>query len=275
MAYTIATLIEKGGVGKTTTAIHLAHAFALAGVRSVIVDLDPQANATQWVGPDSRPPTSIFEVLQQPEQGIARAIVPSVIENVGIVCGARALGMAERILSTASDGAPRNPMTVLRRALRDVPVEYDLAIIDCPPSVGILNTNAIVAAQRLVIPVDPSELTYEGFANVALTLSQLVNNEILETIPALSVLFTKVDPRLRVARRISERIKAAEAQPYVFFERAIRERVIMRDLPSDKKTAFQVDAARDIADDYTAVGRELEGLLTTIRAPRAVLSGQP
>lgn len=257
MPITYACLIEKGGTGKTTTAVHLAEAFARAGKRVLVIDLDPQANATRWIGPTEAPAMSAMELCLNADQGIASAIVPSSIKGVSIICGARALGMADRLLSTTPEGNPRNPMTVIRRALKKIPKEYDVILLDCPPSVGLMNANAIVAADHLIIPVDPSELTYDGFAHVAMTLTQLLEEEVISQVPAISVLFTKWDARLKVARRVQDRIVAAEEKPYRILAQAIRERVIMRDLPGLRKTAWDAPQASEIAQDYEHVAREL------------------
>jgi chromosome partitioning protein len=257
MPYIIATLIEKGGVGKTTTTVNLGAALALKGKRVLLIDFDPQSHTTKWLELKRPPEETIFEVVQKPEAGLRRAITPTTFPNIDLVCGARALGMADRLFSMTTEGTARNPTTVLRRALRDLPSEYDIVIIDCPPSVGLLNLNAIAVANELLIPIEPGDLAYDGLAQIALTLGQLIEEEMISKIPELSILFVRIDSRLRSARKLTDRIQGAEDRPYSIFERTIRKRDIVCSLPDQKKTVFEVPAANDIAEDYAAVAEEL------------------
>jgi chromosome partitioning protein len=257
VAYIIACLIEKGGVGKTTTTVNLGAALALRGKRILLIDFDPQAHTTKWFGLERPPEETIFDVVQKPEAGLRRAITPTTFPNIDIICGARALGMADRLFSMTTEGTARNPTAVLRRALRDMPSEYDLVIIDCPPSVGLLNLNAIAVANELLIPIEPGDLAYDGLGQIALTLGQLIEEEMISKIPELSILFVRIDPRLRSARKLTDRIGGAADRPYTMFERTIRKRDIVCSLPDQKKTVFEVPGASDIAEDYAAVAEEL------------------
>jgi len=260
--YVVASLIEKGGAGKTTTAIHVAEALGRLGRRVLLVELDAQKNATRWIGADSAQNT-LFEVLQDPEQDLESAIGATVVPNVDLISGARTLGMPERFLATDASGNPRNQYEVLKRALERVPDRYDVVIVDCPPSVGLLNTNAIIAADLLLISMDPSQLTYDGFVALALTLKQMSKNRLLPEIPKIAVLFTAWNIKWRIAKEVKTLVESAATDRYYVFERAIRHRVIMRHLPNTKQTAFMTDddSAREVAADYSAAADELNLLI--------------
>lgn len=261
--YIVASLIEKGGTGKTSTSVHVSEALAKLGHRVLIIELDPQQNATKWIAGEPAAKRTVYEVLVDPESDMEDAIGPTVIENVDIISGARTLGMPERFLSTDPQGNPRSMFHVLRQALERVPNRYDFVFLDCPPSVGVINTNAIIAADRLLISMDPSQLTYDGFAALALTLQQLIKNRLIESLPALSVLFTVWNARLRIARKVKSLVDNVSAKPYHVFDTTIRNRVVMRDLPDEKMTALMStdDSAQEVAADYRAVAEELLAVL--------------
>jgi chromosome partitioning protein len=260
--FIVASLIEKGGAGKTTTAIHVAEALGREGRLVLLVELDPQKNASRWIG-TSEAKRSMFEVMQEPDAPLDDAISSTVVPNVDIISGARQLGMPERILSVDSTGNPRNMYEVLKRALENVPPRYDVVIIDCPPSVGALNTNAIVAADLLLISMDPSQLTYDGFAALALTLQQMSKNRLLSRLPQISVVFTAWNPKWRIAKEVKSLVEKFAGDRYHVFEGFVRNRVIMRNLPNTKQTAFMVDddSAREVAADYVRVAAELLALM--------------
>lgn len=275
MAYIVAVYLEKGGSTKTTTTVHLAHGFALNGLKTLVIDLDAQRHSSKWLKPDGvgDGPT-IHEVVAKPET-LAASIVPSRLENVDLIYGSRVLPMiAESALKMDANGQMRNQTAVLKRALRGVPPEYQVVFIDCPPSVSILNTNALAAADHVLVPLDIAELSYEGFKDVATTLVQMFNNEVISTIPDMSVLLTLLrggEKRpLKITREIREKVLGTppadggeqEKKPYHVFERVVRDRSEMRRIYEQKKTAFELTGnVHDVADDYEAVAREFAQII--------------
>jgi chromosome partitioning protein len=188
----VVTIInQKGGVGKTTTAVHLAHGLALLGRRALVVDLDPQANLSTWIGGDEPPVETIADVLAKPRDAML-AIGPSRLAGVDLLYGSRETALAERELQ-----ATAAPATALKHVLRAVETPYDQVIIDCPPALGLLSINAIVAADELIVPVEAATMALAGLSQVRATVAELVEAEVCEREPRIRILARDVLDHLR------------------------------------------------------------------------------
>jgi chromosome partitioning protein len=201
----VVTIInQKGGVGKTTTAVHLAHGLALLGRRALVVDLDPQANLSTWIGGDEPPVETIADVLAKPRDAML-AIGPSRLAGVDLLYGSRETALAERELQ-----ATAAPATALKHVLRAVETPYDQVIIDCPPALGLLSINAIVAADELIVPVEAATMALAGLSQVRATVAELVEAEVCEREPRIRILVTRYDGRLGLARDVLDHLRGSD-----------------------------------------------------------------
>ncbi len=201
MATVFAIVNQKGGVGKTTTAINLAAYMALEGVRVLLFDLDPQGNATSGLGVDRGQVTlSTYDVLIE-GKSIAESMVASQIPNLSLVPATIDLAGAElQLMSMLSRE------TLLKQAITLARESFDYILIDAPPSLGLLTLNALVAADSLLIPMQTEYYALEGVTQLLKTV-ELVKRQLNPTLEIARVLLTMHDERTRIARQVVEEVR--------------------------------------------------------------------
>jgi chromosome partitioning protein len=246
MIYAIVNM--KGGVGKTTTAVNLGAALARSGKTVLVVDLDPQANATGWIGADIAPAASVANALSDRKAAPA-AVGPSTAPGVDLAYGSRAVaGVADDLRASSP-----TPALALRAALKQLKA-YDVVLIDCPPGLGLLSLNAMIAADSLIIPVDSQTMALAGVAQIRETLGELADAEVIATVPPAQILLTMFDARLSLDRAVADHLRTTDLP---VFAATIRTNTKLAESYGLRQTIFDYAPTSTGAADYAALAQEV------------------
>ena len=200
-ARVIAVANQKGGVGKTTTTINMGAAMAESDKRILVVDLDPQANATTGLGISNRgPQASIYEVLAQ-QTTVGEVICTTEVPNLEVVPSSQSLAGAEIELATALAREHR-----LERALETVVDEYDVILIDCPPALGLLTINALVVAAEVLVPIQCEYYALEGLAQLVSNVD-LVRASLNPDLEVSTIVLVMYDARTNLSQTVAEEVR--------------------------------------------------------------------
>jgi len=253
MARIVAVANQKGGVGKTTTAINLAASLALAGQRVLIVDVDPQGNLTSGVGQKgmATPAGTIYEALTavDPLTDCRPFVVPTSVDRLNVVPANRNLTGAEIELVTLARREER-----LRLLLGGMRGEFDYIFIDCPPSLGLLTLNALVAADAVLIPLHCEYFALEGLADLVGTMRR-VRGALNPSLDIEGVLLTMFDERTNLGQQVAREVRD-------FFKEKVYQTVIPRNVrlgeaPSHGMPVILYDVKSRGAEAYAALAREV------------------
>jgi chromosome partitioning protein len=239
---------QKGGVGKTTTAVNVAACIAEAGYETLLVDVDPQGNATTGLGIARNGSAGLYEVLGG-EAAALEVARPTAVEHLWLLASTPDLAGATMEL-------PRLPgsETRLREALDGVRDRFAFTLLDCPPSLGPLTVNALVAADRVIVPVQTEYFALEGLAGLLDTLS-LVQRELNPRLTVAGMLLTMHDGRTKLGQDVEREVR--EHFPHLVFDTVIPRNVRLGEAPSFGRPVIHHDPHCAGSEAYFALAKEV------------------
>jgi chromosome partitioning protein len=240
---------QKGGVGKTTTTVNVAAALSMGGLRVLVIDLDPQGNASTALGVEHKANDGIYEVL------MGTADIASVVQKVAgfpsLDCISSNTSLANAEINLVSMVARE---LQLKEALETISVNYDYIFIDCPPSLGLLTVNAFAAAKELLIPIQAEYYALEGLSQLLETYS-VVKKRLNPTLNLSTIILTMFDGRTRLANDVAANVRSHF--PNELIDIPIPRAVRVSEAPSYSQTVMTYDPLSPGAIAYMQVAREI------------------
>jgi chromosome partitioning protein len=240
---------QKGGVGKTTTAINLSAAIAERGKRTLLIDLDPQANSTIAFYNSGEIPASMFDVLSENRAPMVNVVKPTKDPNLFLGPGRLALAKLEQVLAGQFDAPYR-----LKDALAPILKDYNYVVLDTPPSLGILTVNALVASTHLIVPIQAAYFAIEGTDDLLETYER-IRMRPNPQLKMLGVLITLFDKRTNISRDTHGQIRSVFGE--TLFKTKISKNVRLEESPAYKETVLTFAPKSTGAQEYKKLAGEV------------------
>lgn len=251
MGEVIAVMNQKGGCGKTTTVVNTATSLALMGKSVLVVDMDPQANATTSFGIDkTKLENTIYDAITG-KISVKKAAIPTFIKNLFIIPSNMSLSGAGVELSEKE-----NYHIILKNTLRDIVDLFDYIFIDLPPSLGVITVNALVASDSVLIPIQAEYYALEGVADLISTI-KLVEKRLRSPTPIKGILLTLYDKRTRLSRDVHKELKKYFESRNLLFKTIIPRNIRLAEAPSHGKPCLIYDPESTGTKAYLNLAKEI------------------